>query len=366
MNCAAKILGLACLCGAAVSAAAAGLERVAVGADGSHFVFAGSGARFTPWGFNYDHDPSGRLLEDYWQDEWPVVARDFAAMKALGANVVRVHLQTGKFLKSAREPNRQSLRQLARLVKLAEKTGLYLDVTGLGCYNRQDTPQWYNDLDEAQRWDAQSRFWTAVAGVCARSPAVFCYDLMNEPVVGGGATNRDWTPGEFAGKCFVQRLTLDLAGRTDKEVAKAWVDKLAGAVRKRDKAHLVTVGAIPWALTWPTAKPLFYSPEAGRNLDFVSVHFYPKSGEVDKALAALAVYNIGKPLVIEEMFPLNCSMEELGQFIDGSRKIASGWIGFYWGKTIEQYKQDTNDANSGVTAQWLEYFAKEGTKIRGD
>jgi hypothetical protein len=148
----------------------------------------------------------------------------------------------------------------------------------------------------------------------------------------------------------VQRLTLDSAGRSDKQIAKAWMDKMAGTIRKYDKSSLITVGAIPWALTWPNAKPLFYSPEVSKNLDFVSVHFYPKTGEVDKALTALAVYNIGKPIVIEEMFPLNCSMPELGQFIDRSRKIASGWIGFYWG---------ARDPASGVTSQWLEYFVKK-------
>jgi len=27
----------------------------------------------TPWGFNYDHDETGRLIEDYWHDEWPKI-----------------------------------------------------------------------------------------------------------------------------------------------------------------------------------------------------------------------------------------------------------------------------------------------------
>ena len=49
------------------------------------------------------------------------------------------------------------------LVRLAEETGLYLDVTGLGCYHRGDVPAWYDALDEAARWDVQARFWSAVA-----------------------------------------------------------------------------------------------------------------------------------------------------------------------------------------------------------
>src|ERR1700733_5441494 len=216
-----QALCLACLGGVAVSAAPAPLERVVVSPDRSHFALAGSGSSFHPWGFNYDHDPAGRLLEDYWQGEWTEVEKDFAAMKTLGANVVRVHLQVGKFMKSAHEPDMRSLNQLARLLSLAKRTGLYLDVTGLGCYNRPDVPRWYNDLNEAQRWDVQSRFWEAVAQTCAGSPAIFCYDLMNEPVVADGVKDRDWTPGEFGGRYFVQSLRLNWAGRPEGQVALA-------------------------------------------------------------------------------------------------------------------------------------------------
>ena len=35
------------------------------------------------WGVNYDHDDAGRLLEDYWADEWPTVVEDFREIKAL-------------------------------------------------------------------------------------------------------------------------------------------------------------------------------------------------------------------------------------------------------------------------------------------
>ena len=207
----------------------------------------------------------------------------------------------------------------------------------------------------------QGRFWQAVADVCRSSPAIFCYDLMNEPVITEDKEHRDWTPGAFGNRYFVQRLTLDFKGRTQKEIAKAWVDQMVVAIRKHDPEHMITVGAIPWALTWPTAKPLFYSPEVSRNLDFVSVHFYPKNGEVEKALKALAVYDIGKPMVIEEMFPLSCSVAELNEFIEGSRKLATGWIGFYWGKTIDEYKKTPGDIGDSLTLGWLESLSEEST-----
>jgi len=163
----------------------------------------------------------------------------------------------------------------------------------------------------------------------------------------------------------VQRLTLDFLGRSPRQIAEAWVDKLVAAIRKHDQRHLVTVGAIPWAMTWPTAKPLFYSKEVSKNLDFVSVHFYPKRDEVGKALKALAVYDIGKPIVIEEMFPLACSIAELDQFIDGSRPMAAGWIGFYWGKTIAEYKREKRSIADSITLDWLEYFVRKTPDSQG-
>jgi hypothetical protein len=342
-------------------------EFIRVSDDGKHFVFSGSGFKFTPWGFNYDHDRTNRLLEYYWKDEWSTVASDFQEMKALGANTVRIHLQVSRFMKSAKELNQESMALLARLLRLAESTGLYLDITGLGCYDKPDVPQWYNDLDEVPRWEVQARFWEAVARTCSHSPAVFCYDLMNEPVITEDKETRDWTPGAFGDRYFVQRLTLDLAGRTQPEIAKAWVEKLVAAIRRHDTRHLITVGAIPWAMVWPNAKPLFYSKDVGAKLDFVSVHFYPKTGEVEKALTALAVYQVGKPTVIEEMFPLTCSVEELDQFIEGSRSrnLASGWIGFYWGKTIAECKAKKDSMADALILGWLEYFAKKSPDILG-
>ena len=339
----------------------AALEWIVPCEDGSGFVCVPSGARFLAWGVNYDHDTPGRLLEDYWQAEWAAIVEDFKEIKALGANVVRIHLQTARFMKTPDEPNEMSLKQLARLVKLAEQTGLYLDITGLGCYHKQDVPAWYDAMDEASRWDVQARFWEAVAKTCAKSPAIFCYDLMNEPILpGADKPETEWLTGQLGGKYFVQRITLDLQGRTREQVAKAWVDKLIAAIRKADSRHMVTVGVIPWAHVWPNAKPLFYSKEVGENLDFASVHFYPKKGEVEKALKALAVYNVGKPLVVEEMFPLSCSVEELEAFIDGSADIADGWISFYWGTTIEDYAKGDHGLSGAIIKNWLERFRAKG------
>jgi hypothetical protein len=222
------------------------LDHVSVAGDSKGFVLAGSGQRFTPWGLNYGN--SGRLIEDFWETDWATVAGDFRDMKALGANVVRVHLQFGKFMDGPDRPNAKALAQLDRLLDLAETTCLHLDLTGLGCYRKADVPKWYDALSEEDRWAAQARFWGAIAKRCVRSPSIFCYDLMNEPFAGGGDKKPgDWYSGKtIGGLDFVQWIALDVRGRPREEIARAWIKRLSSAIREYDKDHMITVGLLPW------------------------------------------------------------------------------------------------------------------------
>src|SRR5262249_2202387 len=144
------------------------------------------------------------------------------------------------------------LKQLGKLVKLAEKTRLYLDLTGLGCYHKKDVPVWYDELSEADRWAAQANFWKAVAGRCKDCPAIFCYDLMNEPVVPGGKRkDGDWLGPPFAGSHFVQVITLDQAKRPRPDIARQWIKLLVSGIREHDHKHLITVGLVDWSLDRP-------------------------------------------------------------------------------------------------------------------
>lgn len=344
----------------ALTATANEMQWVQVSEDRRGFVLAESGQPFRPWGFNYDHEHGGELLEDYWDENWPAVESAFREMKRLGANVARIHLQFGKFMESPSQPREQALEQLVRLIKLAEQTQLYIDLTGLGCYHKQDVPPWYDALSESQRWQAQAEFWVAVARVCAGSPAIFCYDLMNEPVVAGGDRKReDWLGPAFAGKHFVQAITLDRAGRERPEIAQQWIRTLVAAIRKHDARHLITVGLVPWSLDRPGLTSGFVPEKIAGELDFIAVHLYLESGKLDEALETLKRFAaVGKPVVIEETFPLKCSARELGQFLEQSRSHAVGWLGFYWGQTPDELRA-ANSIPAAMTLAWLELFVEK-------
>ena len=330
--------------------------------DKTYFVRVPDGKKFVPWGFNYDHDDRGRLLEDYWDDEWPAVEKAFREMRDLGANVVRIHLQFGRLVDGPNKPNVKALDRLTKLLALAERTGLYLDLTGLGCYHKKDVPAWYGALAEEERWNAQARFWDAVAARCAKSPAVFCYDLMNEPVVPGGRRkDGDWLGPPFAGKHFVQFVTLDQRDRDRPDIARQWISHLVKAIRKRDDRHLITVGLVDWSLDRKGLTSGFVPDKIAADLDFLCVHIYPEKGKVDDALKTLAGFAVGKPVVIEETFPLKCGMDDFAHFIDGSRKHATGWIGFYWGKPTAELRRSKTIGEAMMLA-WLEFFERQAKK----
>jgi hypothetical protein len=334
------------------------LDWIRVAEDRRGFILESTKRQFVPWGFNYDHDEAGRLIEDYWEGEWSKVEEDFGEMRELGANVVRIHLQFGKFMEAKNRANERALARLRLLVKLAEQERLYLDITGLACYHKQDVPGWYDDLSEAERWDAQACFWEALARTCAASPAVFCYDLMNEPVVPGGKrAAREWLGPPFAGKHFVQFITLDQLERPRPDIARAWIKRLTLAIRRHDKRHLITVGLVDWSLDRPGLTSGYVPARIADELDFLSVHIYPERGKITAALDTLKGFATGKPVVIEETFPLKCSRAEFEEFVTGSQQHAAGWIGFYWGKTAEECRR-SGTIGDAMMLGWLEFFRK--------
>lgn len=327
------------------------------------FITHDTNTPFCPWGFNYDHDAQGRLLEDYWETEWTKIENDFRQMRYLGANVVRIHLQFGRFCPKPKEVHASALQRLKKLLQLAEREGLYLDLTGLGCYHKQDVPTWYDQLGEHERWEAQAFFWRAVARVAADAPAVFCYDLMNEPVVPGGKRSAGaWLGPPFGDKHFVQFITLEQANRPRPQIARAWTKHLVQAIRQEDTKHLITIGMVDWSLDRPGLTSGFVPQQIAPELDFIAVHLYPEAKKLAEAKATLQGFQVGKPVVVEETFPLRCSGQQLEEFIDQHRGLAQGWISFYWGGTLDDLRA-SQKLPERLLLDWLERFQKRAKQM---
>jgi hypothetical protein len=79
----------------------------------------------------------------------------------------------------------------------------------------------------------------------------------------------------------------------------------------------------------------------------------PAAGKVEEDTETLHGFQIGKPVLIEESFPLKCSIEEFEQFFDPIKP--AGLTGCYWGQTIEELTPPKS-IGEGLTRSWLEMF----------
>lgn len=341
-----------------------GLERIGLSRDGQKLAQQPGGRIFTPWGFNYDRDYRMRLIEDYWVDEWDTVASDFREMKALGANIVRIHLSVSQFLESPDRPNARNVAQLRKLVHYCEEIGIYLDVTGLGMYRKEDVPAWFDQAQEPDRWKMQAKFWEVIAQACDRSPAVAWFDLANEPAVPGEKRpDREWVTGHLAKFWYCQFIVLDPAGRDRGDVARAWVRQMSAAIKTHDREALITVGMLPFGAE--EGKPSIGFDGNGMKdvLDLMCVHVYPdKAPDFKRAMLVLDRFDRGKPVVIEEYFPMECKPDDLDAFIEKTRPIAEGWISFYWGQPIDELKKSNQIADALLRGS-LEAFERISPRV---
>jgi hypothetical protein len=146
----------------------------------------------------------------------------------------------------------------------------------------------------------------------------------------------------------VQALALDPAGRAPHEIARQWTTQMVAAIRTHDRRHLITLGFLP-----NSGRQFVLA--ASPPLDFVSVHIYPKSGEFQQAHETLRDFRVGKPLIVEETFPLACRGEELVQFIRDPQADVSGWVSFYWGQTPEELAAGKT-IGEAMIREWLRLF----------
>lgn len=334
--------------------AATGMDFVRIAPDGKGFVLDPSGDRYVPWGHNYGSvDIMERLAK-----EPERVEREFAEMRAAGTTVARVHPEMPALLEGPDQASSAAVDRLRHLLTIAEKSGIYLQITGLACYKIKDRMAWYDALDEEARWKVQEFFWSTVAETCAKSPAVFCYDLVNEPAAAGKRED-GWYTGRMGDVEFCQRLTLDGPKRSGDDIFRDWTRRMVAAIRKHDPKRLITLGMLPFPGAYKAA---------AEHLDIVSPHLYPKSKKVDAEIELLKQFDFGKPIVIGETFPLSCSADEEREFLLKSRGLAQGWIGHWPDETPQQLaelkKQGKATIAQAIWLSWVELFREIGPEMK--
>ena len=200
-------LGFVSLALFAVSLCAADqlLPKVKIAKDGRSFETE-AGRPFVPFGVNYYRPGTGWAPQVWKQFDAEATRKDFARMKELGINCVRVFLSYGSFYSDPGVLKQEGLEKFDQFLALAEKAGIYVHPTGPDHW--EGLPNWQPvAVADPRTVQYLAQFWELFAARYRGRHVIFAYDLKNEPTV------------EWQGPVIEPRW-------------KAWLEKKYGSVEK--------------------------------------------------------------------------------------------------------------------------------------
>jgi hypothetical protein len=332
------------------AAHATAMPRISVRGDR---LYAGT-KPWRAWGMNWgvnNHAPVIAYFDQPTTANLALLRTELATARSLGANSMRIYLQLGQVMASPTQPRTRTLTALQRLLALAQRDRIYLDITGDLVWRPARAPAWYARLGWQARWHVQARFWKAVAHAAGDSPAVLCYELTSEPIVSP-------TPGYYDGHLgqwwFVQSIATADRSRAD-EVARAWTRLLANAVRSQDNRP-VTIGLLP-ATTGP-----FAPANVADLLDMLVVHEYPTTGHALSAISLIRAFAaFHKPVLLGETFMLADDATTQDTFLTGAASDLSGAFEFFDGRDPRLIQP--HSSYDAVYQQSLEQFMSQRALI---
>jgi len=295
------------------------------------------------WGFNWglgDHSPVIDYFDNPTSANLAVLACELHTAHQLGANSMRIPLELQQVMRGPNATRSSTLTALRRLLDLAAREGVYLDITGNLVWRPQRAPDWYERMNERDRWQVQANFWRAVAHTAAESPAVLCYELTSEPLL---SDTPGWYTGEYGGWWFGQIIAHPRARNTH-QLVRAWTGLLAAAVRSQDDRP-VTIGLMPGI------KDGFTPANVADLLDMLVIHQYPQTGRVGEAIAPIRYHaSFNKPVLLGETYPLASDMPTQRAFLTRANRYVVGVFEFFDGR-------DPNHLTIKTTADSLQEHA---------
>jgi hypothetical protein len=296
---------------------------------------------------NYFRPGSGWAPQVWKKFDAQGVRQDFAKLKELGGNCVRVFLSYGSFYLEPGQLSEEGLAKFDRFLALAEEAGIYVHPTGPDHW--EGTPAWTQAgrLVDDTALSAVESFWRLFAARYKSRHVIFAYDLLNEPEIPWDlAVMRDkwnvWLKNKYgavehlAARWGLDRTNLAFgklpAPARDappgprlldyqlfrEDLADQWTRRQVTAIKAVDPDALVTVGLIQWSVPIVLAAPWQYAAFRPQRqaplLDFLEIHFYPFARgfyeyasveDEDRNLAYLEgvvreVAKPGKPVVVAE------------------------------------------------------------------
>jgi len=366
-----------------------------VAADGRGFIELDSGKPYIPFGTNY-YDPHTGWAPKLWRRfDAGKVREHFRIMNELGVNCARVFLTAGSFQPTAEKIEEQALLRLDKLIEIARDNGIRLILTGPDHW--EGVPDYWKPDRFAGREALQAleRFWAVVAKRYRSEPAIFAWDLLNEPHMPWFV--EQWRPqwNTWLQNTYGNREALKVAWGDElteaddwdnvtvpenqpnsgnsrlrdwqhfrEYLADEWVRRQVEAIQRVDPTHLITVGYIQWSYPLvrsgnPGRYAAFNPRRQARWLDFMTIHFYPTMGSpfqsdqswqknIGYLQGVLAYCHTGKPVVLGEFgwygggapqhHPYLSEQQQarwICEEIEESRSLADGWLSWPFADTPE-------------------------------
>jgi hypothetical protein len=322
------------------------LPKIHVRPDGKGFVTE-TGEAFVPFGVTYFRPGTGWAPQVWKQFDAEATRKDFARLRELGGNCVRIFLSFGSFYEEPGQLSAEGLAKFDQFLDLAEQAGIYVQPTGPDHW--EGLPNWAREDRYASEKvvGALEQFWKLFAARYRGRSVLFAYELLNEPEIGWDTAElrdkwRVWLQGKYGNTEALRAawgksagdVQLELAAPPAKDsppgkalldyqhfregIADQWTARQVAAIKSADPQALVTVGLIQWSVPMVLAGPFHYAafrPERqARWLDFMEVHFYPladgfydykdRTGELRNLAylecVAREVARCGKPTVLGE------------------------------------------------------------------
>jgi hypothetical protein len=388
----AKFLVLGFAANFALVAQTAPLPKIRIAKDGRTFVTE-TGQPFVPLGVNYYRPDTGWAPQVWKKFDAEATRKDFARMKELGVNCIRIFLTFNSFYTDPGVLRQEGLDKFDQFLAMAEESGIYVHPTGPDHW--EGRPNWkpvaIADDHTLQYIEA---FWKLFATRYRGRSVIFAYDLRNEPHVpwnneilipkwndwlkqkyrttselkkSWGATN-DLLFGQIAlpvGKDVQRRTLLDFQYFRE-DIADEWTRRQAAAIKASDPNALTTVGYLQTSVPtrfWSGVEDYtgFRAARQAKYLDFMEIHFYPSERggyeykSEDDELANMAylegivreMARPGKPVVLAEfgwygskekpkfdrgVHPLATEAQQakyMRRAIETSKGFVTGWLN--WG-----------------------------------
>ena len=322
------------------------LPKVRIAKDGRTFETA-EGKPFVPFGVNYYRPGTGWAPQIWKQFDAEATRKDFARMKELGVNCVRVFLTYQSFYRDPGVLQPEGVEKFDQFLAIAEKAGIYVHPAGPEFW--EGPPNWRPVAVADQRTlEYTEQFWKLFAARYRGRNVIFAYDLKNEPTIEWQNEIvvpqwNDWLRKKYG---TTEKLAAAWAGTNRFEFGKIpvpasknalknpelldfqsfreyladeWTRRQVAAIKSADPDALTTVGCLQTAvpsLFWESVADYsaFRPDRQAKFLDFLEIHFYPSERggyeykSEDDELANLAylegivreVAKCGKPVVLAE------------------------------------------------------------------